>query len=246
MKWNVLFVKRTGSTNEDLLKIGAEGKAEGTVLVADEQTAGRGRMDRKWSSPAGAGLYVSVLVRPKIEAEQSGFLSFCAANAMRRAIEKAGLAETRIKWPNDLVARGRKICGILSVCRAREGRMDFAVIGLGVNLFPDAYPSDLKEKAGSLAEMGVRTDRDELLHAYLRYLDAQLQNLEAGGSAVIAELKEHCVTLGSEVLVSGGQEIHGVAKDIGMNGELIVQTAENALVSVTAGDVSVRGIMGYV
>ena len=246
MKWKVLFVKSTGSTNEDLLKMGKEGEPGGTVLVAEEQTAGRGRMTRKWFSPAGAGLYVSVLVRPKIPADQAGLLSFCAANAMRTAIAETGLTETGIKWPNDLVARGKKICGILSSCQAEKGMLEFAVIGLGVNLLHTAYPPDLTEKAGSLEEMGVRVGREDLLYSYLRYLEQQLRALETDGMAVIEETKNHCATLECEVLVSGIQEIRGVAKDIDRNGELIVEIADGTLLPVRTGDVSVRGVMGYV
>ena len=159
MTWDVHFVKVTGSTNTDVLQAGLQGAPEGFAVVAEEQKAGRGRMNRSWFSPPGAGLYASVLVRPRIGIGEAGLLSFCAANAMRAAIAEAGLETVRIKWPNDLVAGGKKICGILSSCRTQEGRLDFAVIGLGVNLGPGSYPEELKDRAGCLAEMGVTPDR---------------------------------------------------------------------------------------
>ena len=245
MVWDVHFVKKTGSTNADLMEAGAAGAPEGMALVAEEQTAGRGRMDREWFSPAGSGLYASVLVRPGIPFDRAGLLSFCAANAMRAAIAEAGLPETGIKWPNDLVARGKKICGILSACRAKEGALDFAVIGLGVNLERGSYPPELADRAGSLAEMGVSVNREDLFYQYLRHLDGQIRELEAGEQGVIRDTKSHCVTLGKEVLVSGGANLRGVAENIGKSGELILRTPAGDRIPVLAGDVSVRGIMGY-
>ncbi len=246
MQWVVHFVGTTGSTNEDVMNAGLRGAPEGLAVVADEQTAGRGRMDRTWFSPSGAGLYASVLVRPKISAGQAGLLSFCAANAMRAAVGEAGLAETAVKWPNDLVCGGKKICGILCASRMKEGRPDFAVIGTGLNLKTGSYPPELADRAGCLEEMGIRADREDLLDRYLRHLERQLLALEADGEAVIEELRAHCATLGKKVRVSGGTELTGTAVDIGGNGELIIRTEDGKDVPVLAGDVSVRGLMGYV
>ena len=124
--------------------------------------------------------------------------------------------------------------------------MDFAVIGFGVNLQEGSYPPELKDRAGCLAEMGVQVNREDLLYQILRYLDPQLRALEAGGGQVLAEMKAHCVTLGKPVAVSGGTDLRGTARDIGRSGELIVETADGTQVPVLAGDVSVRGLMGYV
>ena len=246
MDWDILYVQRTGSTNEDLFQAGLSGAAEGRVLVAEEQTAGRGRMDRRWVSPRGAGLYVSVLVRPRLSIRRAGLLSFCAANAMRAAAAGAGLTDTRIKWPNDLVCEGKKICGILSACRARDGELDFAVIGTGLNLKRGSYPEELADRAGCLEDFGVTASREDVLQSYLDALEPQLRDLERGGETVFQELRAHCVTLGRQVQVSGETNLTGIARDIGPEGELIVETADGVLHPVVAGDVSVRGIMGYV
>ncbi len=246
MNWEILYVQSTGSTNEDLFRSGLAGEREGRVLVAEEQTAGRGRMDRKWNSPMGAGLYVSVLVRPRLNIRRAGLLSFCAANAMRAAVAEAGLTDTRIKWPNDLVCEGKKICGILSACRARDGELDFAVIGTGLNLKRGSYPEELADRAACLAEFGVRAYREDILRSYLYALEPQVKDLERGGEAVFKNLRDHCVTLGRQVQVSGETNLTGWARDIGPEGELIVESADGILHPVVAGDVSVRGIMGYV
>ena len=124
--------------------------------------------------------------------------------------------------------------------------MDFGVIGTGLNLKAGSYPPELADKAGCLEEMGIRADREHLFYQYLRHLDIQLRGLEAGGESVIEELRAHCATLGKKVLVSGGTELIGTAVEIGRSGELIILTENGTTVPVLAGDVSVRGLMGYV
>lgn len=246
MQWDVHFIDTTGSTNEDAMKAGLGGAPEGLAIVADRQTAGRGRMNRSWFSPPGSGLYASVLVRPRISSARAGMISFCAANAMRAAVAEEGLQEAAVKWPNDLVCQGKKICGILSSCQMKEGRLDFAVIGTGLNLKSGSYPPELADRAGCLEEMGIRASREHIFYQYLRHLDGQLRDLEAGGRKVLEDLRAHCITLGREVQVSGGMELRGKAVEIGSNGEMIIETTEGKLIPVIAGDVSVRGLMGYV
>lgn len=246
MQWRIDRREVTGSTNEDAALAGERGEAAGYVCAADCQTAGRGRLGRQWFSPKGRGLYVSVLVRPRIPPEAAGLLSFCAAEAMTLAVRGSGLAEAGIKWPNDVVCRGKKICGILSACRQEKGVLSFAVIGSGLNLFPGSYPEELGDRASCLAEMGVRPDRERLLSDYLSALDASLSDLEQKGpESLIRRVSALCLTLNRPVRVSGGMELTGVARAIGPGGELMVETPDGALLPVLAGDVSVRGLMGY-
>ena len=247
MRWNIHWTEVTGSTNDDAFGLGKKGAEDGTVCAALQQTRGRGRIGREWYSPAGAGLYVSALVRPRLRAEEAGLLSFCAANAMTEAVRRAGGTEAMIKWPNDIVMQGKKICGILSACQAAEGRLDFAVIGTGLNLLPGAYPEELKDKAACLADFGIQADRDALLEDYLEALDQEIREMERDGfEPVRARLAERCVTLGRRVTVSGGQQAEGVATEIGAEGELMLRTDQGETVPVLCGDASVRGIMGYI
>ena len=246
MQWDIQRKTETGSTNEDAFALGRAGAPAGTVCVADAQKHGRGRMDRSWFSPPGAGLYCSVLLRPALSLPDAGLLSFCAALAMTDAVRESGLPAA-VKWPNDIVCNGRKICGILSACEGGNGVLHFAVIGAGLNLIPGSYPDELRERAACLADFGVRPDRDVLLHRYLEGLSGYVEILENEGFPPLRrKLEEVCVLLSRPVKVSGSMALEGVAEGIGEHGELLVRTADGTLFPVTCGDVSVRGENSYV
>ena len=246
LNWNIIRLETTGSTNEDAFHAGLSGAADGTVFVAGQQTAGRGRLDRQWFSPAGCGLYASVLVRPSISARDTGLLSFCSANAMNSALHLHGAGDSAIKWPNDIVIRGKKVCGILSVGRFNQQKLDFAVIGTGVNIKTGSYPEELSDRAACLEEMDIHVDTEELLRDYLRELSGEIGRLEtAGPEDIIQSTVKQCLTIGREVVVVGPDRYSGTAVGIGSEGELIVETKTGEIRRVNAGDVSVRGIMGY-
>ena len=246
MRWDIRRVRETGSTNEDAFALGKAGEPAGIVCVAESQTRGRGRMDRSWFSPPGAGLYCSVLLRPSLTLPDAGLLSFCAALAMTEAVRSAGLPAS-VKWPNDIVYEGRKLCGILSVCDGDSAGLRFAVIGSGLNLLPGSYPEELRCRAACLADFGIRADREELLRRYLDSLARAVETLEKEGFAPLrCRLEEVCILLSRPVKVTGGQQAEGIAEGIGEHGELLLRTAGGVLLPVTCGDVSVRGVNGYV
>ncbi len=246
MQWDIRRVTETGSTNEDAFALGRAGAPAGVVCVADAQRGGRGRMNRSWFSPPGAGLYCSVLLRPALPLEQAGLLSFCAALAMSGAVRSAGL-EAMVKWPNDIVYDGKKICGILSACSGENGRLSFAVVGAGLNLRAGSWPEEFRGRAASLEDFGIQADRDILLDSYLDGLDAWVVRLEREGFPPLRRaLEERLALLSRPVRVSGGQQAEGVAEGIGGKGELLVRLADGTLLPVTCGDVSVRGVNGYV
>ena len=246
MKWEIRRVRETGSTNEDAYALGRAGAPSGTVCVADSQTRGRGRMSRSWFSPPGAGLYCSVLVRPVLSLRDAGLLSFCAALAMTEAVRASGL-QVSVKWPNDIVFEGRKLCGILSACEGNAGSVLFAVIGSGLNLFPGSYPDELRDRAACLADFGIVADRELLLRRYLDALSETVDILEKEGfSPLRRRLESVCALMARPVKVSGGQQAEGVAEGIGDHGELLLRLQDGSVLQVTCGDVSVRGVNGYV
>lgn len=245
MEWEIHRWDETASTNDEAAAAAMRGEKAGWTAVARQQTAGHGRLGREWFSPKDAGLYVSAVVRPEIPAERTGMLSLCAGNAALYAVRKAGLSEAGIKWPNDLVIHGKKMCGILCVCRTGETGPDWAVIGTGINLLPGAYPQEIADRATSLAEEGITADREQVLSDYLEELGRQIEKLEKGAEYVLADLRRNCVTLGKNVVVSGGTDARGKAIGIGNGGELILETEDGKTLSVTAGDVSVRSEGGY-
>lgn len=246
MHWDIRWVPETGSTNEDAFALGKSGAPAGAVCAAGCQRRGRGRLDRSWFSPPNVGLYCSVLLRPALAPEDAGLLSFCAALAMAETLRASGLPAA-VKWPNDIVYDGRKLCGILSVCDLDPGGLRFAVIGSGLNLLPGSYPEELRPRAACLADFGITPDRDDLLRRYLSALDGAVSLLEREGfSALRPRLEEICVSLSRPVRVSGGQQAEGIAEGIGDHGELLLRLKDGTMLPVTCGDVSVRGVNGYV
>ena len=235
------------STNAFLFREGLKGAPDGSVCVSDEQTAGKGRLDRVWNSPAGKGLWLSVLLRPDLNAEDTPLLTYCAALAMSDALREAAGIKNEIKWPNDLVVNGKKICGILCASSFENGKPSFAVIGTGVNLLEGSYPEELSDRAISVEDMGGKTDREALMQAYLRYLKAHVDTLVKGNKAsMLKEVSDRCVTVGREVEVTGSIQTHGMAESIGPEGELIIREPNGVRKAIFCGDVSVRGVMGYV
>ena len=237
---------RVDSTNNYLKTRGAAGAAHGTVAVADCQTGGRGRLGRSFDSAPGAGIYLSVLLRPACPPSALMTLTAQAAVAARRAIRAVTGAEAGIKWVNDLVLGGKKLCGILTELsiEAESGLVSYAVVGVGINCNrpAEAFPPALRETAGSLlSETGTRVDRNALTAALIRALSA-LPSLDWR-----AEYRAACVNLGKEVqiLAPGQPPRTGVALDVGQEAELIVQTNEG-IEHIRSGEVSVRGLYGYV
>lgn len=243
----IIRLKTVNSTNTRLCSLGRDGAPAWTVCTAEEQTSGRGRLDRVWHSPAGQGLWMSILLRPALPIAETGLLSFCAALAVSDALKTAARVDTAVKWPNDLVCGSRKICGILSTnCMMPDGSY-FSVIGVGINLTKDAYPDELKDRATSVEEENGTPDREEMIRLFRERLRYYSGLLETGRRAeLIAMTSARCVTLGKKVQVTGAVETAGTAEAIGSDGELILLTENGKRETVLCGDVSVRGVMGYV
>ena len=245
--WRELEVVRaTGSTNSDLVALAAAGKAgEGSVLVAEEQTAGRGRLDRQWTAPARSGLFFSVLLRPvEVPVARWGWLPLLTGVAVATGLARAAGVDTALKWPNDLLVsiggEERKAGGIL----AERAGDDAVVIGVGINvtLRADELPVPA---AGSLALAGaVSTDRDPLLRAVLRALEEWYGRWrEAGGDPAVSGLQETyaagCATLGQTVRAElpGDRSITGEAVAVDGDGRLVIATAAGVQEPVGAGDI---------
>jgi BirA family biotin operon repressor/biotin-[acetyl-CoA-carboxylase] ligase len=236
--WRLRVVPETGSTNADLLALAATGEAEGAVEATEFQNAGRGRMDRSWTSPQGAGLTFSILLRPRPEAASWGWLALLAGLALRGAVG----SDAMLKWPNDVLLGpdGLKVAGILA--QATTGA---AVIGIGLNVSttPDELPVPT---ATSLAAQGLnRLDRGDLLGEFLGHFDSlyarwQAHDGDAAAAGLLAEYRAACVTLGRPVTVAlAGGEVRGTAVDVDGSGRLLVRTDHDAQpVAVAAGDVT--------
>jgi BirA family transcriptional regulator, biotin operon repressor / biotin---[acetyl-CoA-carboxylase] ligase len=214
---DVRWFESVDSTNRYLLDCAAHGAAEGVVAVADEQTAGRGRLGRSWIAPPGTALLVSVLLRPSLPVERLHLVTLAAALAATEAVPDVG---ARVKWPNDVVVGDRKLAGVL----AEADGAGAVVVGMGLNLRDDWFPPDLRDIA-----IGCGTDRAEALVAWLRAYDARLAALDT----VLADAAARSATLGRRVRVELAQEtFEGTARALTDEGYLVVDERV-----VSAGDV---------
>ena len=241
----VRFFPSIGSTN-DLLKDAARtGTAEGTVYVADEQTAGRGRRGRSWHAPAGSSLLISTLFRPTwLPAGDAFLLTIIAAVAVAEAIEDVTHLSIDLKWPNDVYVRGRKLGGLLVESEISDTRLHWAIIGCGINVNwdPAAIP-DLTNNATSIsAELGAPFERRQLLRALLLRLDQRYTHLRQGArSALFETWRRRLVTLGQAVRADTPHgALYGLATDVTPDGALLILDQTGVQHTVAAGDVSIR------
>ena len=235
------------STNTQAKLLAARGAPHGTVLIADHQTGGRGRLGRTFLSPAGSGVYLSVILRPHCPPAKLMHLTCAAAVAVCDAVEKAAGFRPGVKWTNDLVHGGRKLAGILTELGfTPDGLVDWAVIGVGLNCLQtlDDFDPAIRSFAGSVA-MFAPCDRARLAAAMT---DALLGMDLSAKEATMAAYRRDCVTLGKEIslLRADGVPRHGRAVDIDADGALVVEFAPGVRETVASGEVSVRGMYGYV
>jgi len=243
MGGEAVYLPACASTNTLARELAKGGAPELSVALASHQSAGKGRAGRQWLSPDGTGLYVSILLRPNLPADKMPLLALVAAVAARGAIEAAGCAP-RIKWPNDIVLEEKKVCGILM-----EAGPGWAVAGVGVNVsqVEEDFPPELRDRAASLGMLGVRASRAQLLSLLLAgFAQSYAQLAREGFGGILEQYRQKCATLSKEVRVIGTREEYRAhALDIDQDGALIVER-EGRIGRVYGGDVSVRGIMGYV
>jgi BirA family biotin operon repressor/biotin-[acetyl-CoA-carboxylase] ligase len=229
------------STSDVARELAEEGAAHGELVVAERQTGGRGRRGRTWASPPGLNLYFSAVLRPDLPPQRASEITLAASVALCHAVRQAGVP-ARIKWPNDLVVGGRKLAGILTELAADPDRVEWVVLGVGVNLnaLPADFPEEVRAGATSLAmERGQPVPRALFAAAALALLEEWLDRLEGEGFAPVREeWRALSDTLGREVRVAvDGREVEGVAEDVDETGALLVRSG-GALVRVLSGDVA--------
>lgn len=238
LKPRVLRFESLPSTNTELARLASEGAAEGVSVVADEQTAGRGRLQRSWSSPKGAGLYFSILLRPTIPQNYWPLITFMTALAAGDALREACELQTDIKWPNDLLSGERKICGILAESiDTPDGRA--VIVGIGINLTQNAFPPELVDVATSVAGATGRVpDRKQILAALLEALSRWYALFDQPGLIVDAWSNRSSYAFGKLVQVSNGDDVwRGTTCGVEADGALRLRTDGDELKVVRAGDV---------
>ncbi len=242
----------TGSTNQDIKELAFQGAEEGTVVYADMQTAGRGRRGRNWVSEKGDSLLFSLLLRPDIAPDKASQITLLMALAVTKVLREQYDFDARIKWPNDIVINGKKICGILTELYPCADGKYFVIVGCGINVGQKAVADELKEIATSLLLEGdnnsvIITDEllQEVLGEFEKYYDRFL--VSANLEEFVEEYNARLVSLGKEVRVLDPKgEYNGISKGINDKGELLVERLDGTVEEVYAGEVSVRGLYGYV
>lgn len=244
------FFPEIGSTNEELALLARQGAPHGTVLLADCQTSGRGRLGRSFDSPAGLGIYMSVLLRPDCSPEELMHLTCAAGVYMCDALERAVGLRPGIKWTNDLVLNRRKLAGILTkLGLSPQGRVDWAIVGIGVNCCQtlEHFPPALRETATSLSmALGREVDRGAVAAAMMDGFFRMDQALLTRRPDILARYRQDCITIGQDIsLVRGEQCRRGHALDVDDQGALVVEFSDGSREAVNSGEVSVRGMYGY-
>jgi BirA family biotin operon repressor/biotin-[acetyl-CoA-carboxylase] ligase len=230
-----------GSTNEEARRLASQGACEGTVVISDFQTAGRGRLDRRWEAPRGSSLLFSLVFRPDLAASETAQLTMLSGLAVLDAMRETCGLDAGLKWPNDIVRRDAKLGGILTELEVSAQDVVYAVVGIGlnVNIDPSELPVNLLMPATSIShELGHRVERLSILQSLLESIEVRYLALRSGPSPH-QEWAAHLVTLGKPVRLTGGgdADVMGIAEDVGADGALLVRLPDGRLERVLSGDV---------
>ena len=245
------YFQEINSTNDHLKSMARHGAPHGTVVIAGQQTGGRGRMGRSFHSPDGMGVYLSVLLRPDCSPGDLMHLTCAAAVAMCNAIEAVCGIRPGIKWTNDLVWNKQKLGGILTELGfGANGQLDYAIIGIGINCCQhhEDFPSDIRHIAGSLSMVSSQDiDRSAVAAAMMDSLYTMNENLFTGKEEMLEEYRRSCITLGQDISILQGSNVrYGHALNVDDNGALVVLLSDGTVETVNSGEVSVRGMYGYI
>lgn len=246
--FNIIYEECMDSTNTRAKMIGGENMMDEAVIVARKQTAGRGRRERNWISPEG-NCYFSILMRPHVQMANVSMLTLVAALALSQAVENVTGLEVQIKWPNDVVVNGRKLCGILTESSIGVDGLKYVVIGIGINVNQKEFEVEIESMATSIAlQTGKNVDCahliGEFLNCFENVLDIFLDTEDM--SVLMEQYNKLLVNRDREVRIIDQNERIGTAIGIGRRGELLIRGEDGNIEAIISGEVSVRGLYGYV
>jgi BirA family biotin operon repressor/biotin-[acetyl-CoA-carboxylase] ligase len=231
-----------GSTQDEACAEAENGASDGTLVWALEQTAGRGRMDREWASRRGAGLWFSVVLKPRGDPNAAALLSLAAGVGIAWALREPTAGAVRLKWPNDVLLDGRKLAGVLAEGETHDGRIRFVILGVGLNLDPgpDGFPPEIAGQAAALSEVSPGPiDPTTLMAALLRELEAAIDLAQAEPERLRQAWLGLSDTIGREVRAElGGGDVTGRAVDLDADGSLVIALADGSLRRVRSGEVT--------
>lgn len=252
-KWigeELYFYENIDSTNTKAKQLAETGATSGTLVVANMQTRGKGRRGRQWESPSDTGIFMTLILKPDMNPSKASMLTLVMALAVVKACNEVTSSTSYIKWPNDIVLNNKKICGILTEMSAEMDYINHIVIGIGINANIDSFPEELIDKATSIKiENGKDVKRALLINRILVRFEQEYETFMHNGSlkAQMEEYNEFLINKDKEVaIIEHSNQYQGIALGINETGELLVRKKDGKVESVYAGEVSVRGIYGYV
>lgn len=245
------YLKEIDSTNNYAKKIAYEGCEDGTIVIAEKQTSGRGRLGRTWESSERAGIWLSVILKPDISPGAVQIITLSASVAVVKAIKAVTGIDTGIKWPNDIILDGKKVCGILTEMSSEMDKINYLVVGIGININQDKkdFPEELRDKAISIRNytkknkgQEVEFTRNDIIRRLLFEIEDVYNMIKAGKiENIIQSWKRHSITQGKEVVVLGRQEeFTGIAEDITPDGKLIVKSIDGITQLILSGEISIK------
>ena len=246
----ILYLDEVDSTNTAAKKAAENGAVHGTLVVSERQTGGKGRRGRAWDSPRGTGIFMTLILRPNMAPVHASMLTLVAALAVADGIRECTGAESLIKWPNDIVMSGKKICGILTEMSADPDCINYVAVGIGINVNMEEFPEEIRGVAASIfTETGKKTKRSLLISAVMaafeRYYEVFMKTTDMSG--LLEDYNGKLANCGRTVRVlDTAGEYSGTAIGIDREGELLVEMEDTTVRRVLSGEVSVRGIYGYV
>ena len=240
------ILDQVDSTNEEVKRLAQRGAEHGLAVLAETQTKGKGRLGRGWVGDKLTGIWLSVLLRPKLAPREIGPITLVVGLAVCKTIRAVAGCDALLKWPNDVVIGRKKVCGILSEMQAEMDRVDYVVVGIGINVNTHAFPPELAHKATSLClETGKEFARSELVCRLLLELEQAYDSFEQHGfdARLLQEYTAVCASLHRPVTVQrGGKTLSGEAVGVNEEGELLVKDAQGKILVVSSGEVTVQGI----
>lgn len=248
---DIRYYNTIDSTNTKAKELGTAGAKEGTVVISEEQTGGRGRLGRQWVSPKFKGIWMSIILKPDIEPMEASKITQIGAAAVCMSINELGLKAT-IKWPNDIVLNGKKVCGILTEMSGELNKINYIVMGIGinVNIESEDFPGDIKDIATSIKiEAGEKIKRKELVASIFNNFEQLYDEFINSGTIKksINICRENSALIGNDVkIIKRNEEVFAKAIGLTEDGELIVEYNDGKVDKIVSGEVSVRGMYGYV
>ncbi len=242
----VLYKPEIDSTNEEGKRQAAKGCEDGLLIICDDQTAGKGRLGRSWQAEKNRGIYMSMVLYPDIMPTEIPQITLVTGIAVMRAINNVTGLKTQIKWPNDIIINGKKLAGILAEMSAEMEKVNYVVIGIGINVNMKSFEGELKEKATSLyIETGKRFKRSLIINEFVKEFEICYNEFcKNGFTPFVKEYNENCANAGKAVKTVGGRtNIEGISKGVNEKGEILIET-DKGLTAVMAGEVSIRSSNG--